>query len=241
LASAPAACQGEAAVSGSTATTSPTTLRAGARAAIPFAAAVFVVAISFGISARAAGMPGAAAIAMSAFVYAGSAQFAAVAILGQGGSVIAAAIAAMLMNARYLAMGLAVGPSLPGGRIRRAFEGQAMVDASWALANRGDGRFDRNMLVGSSAAQYVTWLLGTVVGVAAGGALPNPEELGIDVVFPAFFLALLVAELRTRQAGAVAVAAAVIAVVLGLLAPAGIGILAASAVALVGLRGSAER
>lgn len=192
------------------------------------------MAISFGISARAAGVPGLAAIAMSAFVYAGSAQFAAVAILAQGGSVLAAVLAAVLMNARYIAMGVAIGPSLKGGPTRRALEGQAVVDASWALANRGDGRFDRHTLFGSSAPQYVTWLAGTVVGVVAGGALPHPEDLGVDAIFPAFFLALLLGELKTAEAGAVAVGGAVVAVVLGLLAPAGVGILAASAVALIG-------
>lgn len=192
------------------------------------------MAISFGISARAAGVPGLAAIAMSAFVYAGSAQFAAVAILAQGGSVLAATLAAALMNARYLAMGVSIGPSLKGGRTRRALEGQAVVDASWALANRGEGRFDRHTLFGSSAPQYVTWLGGTVVGVLAGGILPHPENLGIDAMFPAFFLALLLSEMKTAEASAVAVAGAVVAVVLGLLAPAGIGILAASAIALAG-------
>jgi 4-azaleucine resistance transporter AzlC len=210
------------------------TLRAGVRDSLPFAAAGFVVAMSFGISAHSAGVPALAAIAMSAFVYAGSAQFAAVAILGQGGSVVAAVLAATLMNARYIAMGLAIGPSLKGGRARRALEGQSVVDASWALANRGDGVFDRHTLFGSSAAQYVTWLSGTVAGVAAGGLLPDPEALGIDAVFPAFFLALLVGELRDAEAGAVAIGGAIVAVVLGLLAPAGVGILAASAVALVG-------
>jgi 4-azaleucine resistance transporter AzlC len=213
------------------------TARAGARDALPFAAAGFMVAISFGISARSAGMPGLAAIAMSAFVYAGSAQFAAVAILSQGGSVIAAVLAAMLMNARYLAMGLAIGPSLKGGRVRRALEGQAVVDASWALANRGEGRFSRHVLFGSSAAQYLTWVTGTVVGVLAGSALPDPEALGIDAVFPAFFLALLAGELRDMEAGFAAVAGMAIAIVLGLVAPAGIGILAASVVAFIGLRG----
>ncbi|HMJ36894.1 MAG TPA: AzlC family ABC transporter permease [Baekduia sp.] len=217
---------------------SSSTARAGARAAVPFAAAGFVVAISFGISARAAGMPAAAAIVMSAIVYAGAAQFAAVAILAQGGSVIAAVLAAVLMNGRYLAMGLALGPSLKGGRVRRAMEGQSVVDAAWAMANRGDGRFDRHTLFGSSALQYVTWLSGTIIGVIAGSALPDPEALGIDAVFPAFFLALLVGELRTAQASAVAVGGAIVAVVLGLLAPAGIGILAASLIALVGLRGA---
>jgi predicted branched-subunit amino acid permease len=171
---------------------------------------------------------------MSALVYAGSAQFAAVAILAQGGSVAAAVLAAALMNARYLAMGVAIGPSLKGGRTRRALEGQAVVDASWALANRGEGRFDRHTLFGSSAPQYVTWLGGTIVGVLAGGALPHPEDLGVDAIFPAFFLALLLSELKTAEAGAVAIGGAAVALVVGLLAPAGIGILAASAVALVG-------
>jgi predicted branched-subunit amino acid permease len=180
-------------------------------------------------------VPGLAAIAMSAFVYAGAAQFAAVAILAQGGSIGAAVIAAVLMNARYIAMGVAVGPSLKGGRTRRALEGQAVVDASWALANRGDGRFDRHTLLGSSAPQYVTWLAGTVVGVVAGGALPDPAALGVDAIFPAFFLALLLGEVHDAEAGAVAVGGAIVAVVLGLLAPAGIGILAASAVALIGV------
>jgi 4-azaleucine resistance transporter AzlC len=210
--------------------------RAGARDALPFAAAGLALSFSFGISARAAGMPAVAAIAMSVLVYAGSAQFAAVAILAQGGSVVAAVVAAVLMNARYIAMGLALGPSLKGGRVRRALEGQVVVDASWALANRGDGRFDRHTLFGSSAPQYVAWVGGTVLGVFAGGALPHPDALGIDAVFPAFFLALLVGELRDAEAGLVALGGAIVAVVLGVLAPAGVGILAASVVAFAGLR-----
>jgi 4-azaleucine resistance transporter AzlC len=210
--------------------------RTGVREAVPFALAGFVVAVSFGISARAAGMPAAAAIAMSALVYAGSAQFAAVAILAQGGSIAAAVLAAVLMNARYIAMGVAIGPSLKGGRLRRGLEGQSVVDASWALANRGEGRFDRHTLFGSSAIQYCTWVAGTIVGVVAGGILPDPDALGIDAVFPAFFLALLVGEMKDLETGMVAIGGAIVAVVLGLLAPAGVGILAASAVALVGLR-----
>jgi len=210
--------------------------RAGARAALPFAAAGFLLAISFGIFARTAGVPAVAAIVMSLIMYAGSAQFAAVAILAQGGSVAAAVLAAILMNARYLVMGLALGPSLKGGAVRRAFEGQSVVDASWAMANRGGGRFDRHTLFGSSVPQYVTWQSGTVIGVVAGGALPDPAALGIDAVFPAFFLALLLGELRSAEASAVAVGGAIVAVVLGLLAPAGIGILAASVIALVALR-----
>jgi 4-azaleucine resistance transporter AzlC len=212
--------------------------RKGARDAIPFALAGLLSALSFGISARAAGLPGLATIAMSALVYAGAAQFAAVAVLSQGGSVAAAVLAAVMMNGRYIAMGVAIGPSLKGGRLRRALEGQTVVDASWALASRGEGRFDRHTLFGSSGLQYLTWVSGTVIGVVLGGALPDPEALGIDAIFPAFFLALLVTEMRDRETTAVALGGAIVAVVLGLLTPSGIGILAASAIALVGLRGA---
>ena len=61
--------------------------------------------------------------------------------------------AGLLMNTRFLPMGLAFGPSLPGGALRRALQGQAVVDPSWAIASRGDGRFDRHLLLGASIPQ----------------------------------------------------------------------------------------
>ena len=59
----------------------------------------------------------------------------------------------MLLNARFGPMGLAVVPYLKGGPIRRALEGQAVVDASWALASRGGGRFDREPMIGAAFAR----------------------------------------------------------------------------------------
>src|SRR4051795_4569223 len=138
--------------------------RTGVRAGIPYALAAFLVSVSFGVLARDAGFSSIAAIVMSAIVFAGSAQFAAVSIVAAGGTVGAAVGAAALMNSRFLPMGIALGPSLPGNAAERAAQGQTVVDASWAMASRGDGTFDRWFLFGSTAAQYVTWVLGTVVG-----------------------------------------------------------------------------
>ena len=45
-------------------------------------------------------------------------------------------------------------------------------------------------------------MLGTVVGVLWGSVLGDPERLGLDAVYPAFFLALLFEELRSRRAHA---------------------------------------
>ena len=111
------------------------------------------------------------------------------------------------------------------------------MDASWALAARGDGSFDRGLLFGSSAVQYVAWVSGTVAGAIWGDALGDPEALGLDAVYPAFFVALLIAEVRDRRALGVAVLGALIALVLVPLAPPGVPVLVASLAALAGLWG----
>jgi branched chain amino acid efflux pump len=209
--------------------------RAGVRAAVPFAIAGGLLAASFGVLARDVGMPGWAAVVMSAIVFAGSAQIAALSIIGGGGGLGSAIGAAALMNSRFLPMGIALGPSLPGGRAARAAQGQTVVDASWALASDGEGGFDRQVLFGSTAIQYVTWVSGTVVGVTAGSALGDPRTLGLDAIYPAFFAALLIAETRSGRAVGVAAAGALIAFALIPIVPAGVPVLVASLASLLGL------
>jgi 4-azaleucine resistance transporter AzlC len=210
--------------------------RAGVRAGVPFALAGFLLSLSFGVLAREAGFTAVQAIVMSAIVFAGSAQFAALSIIVAGGGLAAAVAAAVLTNSRFLPMGIALAPSLPGGPVKRAAQGQTVVDASWAMANQGDGSFDRWFLFGSTAVQYVTWLAGTTVGALAGDLLGDPDRLGLDAIFPTFFLALLIAELRTPRSRSVAAFGAVISLALVPIAPAGVPVLAASAAALLGLR-----
>ena len=214
--------------------------REGVREAVPFAVAGGMLAVSFGVVAQQAGFSAVEAILMSLVVFAGSAQFTAVAILAAGGGAGAAISAATLMNSRFLAMGAALGPSLPGGPLKRALQGQTVVDASWALASRGDGTFDRWTLFGASAVQFLTWQTGTMIGALSADLIGDPERLGLDALFPAFFLALLMAEARTSRARAVAALGGLIALALVPITPAGIPVLVAGVAALVGLTRSAR-
>lgn len=198
-----------------------------------------MLAVSFGVLARELGWGVIAPIVSSIVVFSGSAQFAIANVLGAGGSVAAAVVAAVLVNARFGVMSVALASSLKGGPIRRAFEAQASVDSSWAIANRGGGRFDREVMLGATAPQAVAWIGGTAIGVFAGDAIGDPDALGLDVVFPAFFLGLLIDELRSGRDHVVAAAiAGAVAVVLIPFTPAGIPIIAACVGALVGLRGA---
>lgn len=211
---------------------------AGVRAGLPFALIAGVVAISFGVLARSLGWGVLAPIVFSVVTFSASAQFAVAAVLGAGGGVFAAIAAAVLLNARFFPMGVAVAPYLKGGPLRRALEGQTIVDTSWALASRGGGRFDREFMIGATVPQFAAWIVGTVVGVLANDVV-DVEQLGLDVIFPAFFLALLVVELRNggKRAIAAAVIAAALAAALVPFAPPGVPVLAACVAALLGLRG----
>lgn len=210
---------------------------AGARAALPFALATGVLGVSFGVLAGSLGWGAFAAIASSVLICSGSAQFAVAAVMGSGGGPLAAIVAAVLLNARFGPMGVAIGPYLKGGPLRRALEGQAVIDASWALASRGGGRFDREYMIGASVPQVVAWIGGTAVGALGGDLVGDPESLGLDAIFPAFFVVLLIAELRDGgSALTVALLAAGLALLLVPFAPPGVPVIAACVAALLGLR-----
>jgi len=221
-------------------TSSRARFREGLKLGVPFAIAGFLVAVSFGIVAVGVGLSAVAAIVMSMIVFAGSAQFAAIAILAAGGGVGSAIGAAALMNSRFLPMGVALAPSLPGRALWRAAQGQTVVDASWALAAREDGTFDRWLLFGSTSIQYLTWTTGTALGALGGDLLGDPDRLGLDAIYPAFFVALLVSEARSRRARSAAAFGALIALALVPFAPAGVPVLVASLGALIGLTRRAQ-
>ena len=148
----------------------------GARAIAPIGVAAFAFALSFGVLARTAGMGWAAPIVMSATTFAGSAQF---------------AVASMLEGRRRRGGGdrrrgdaeRALRPDRDLGRAR-AFEGSvakrlsrrsSIVDESWAVALKRRGGFDVRVLLGAGALLYLTWNVGTAVGLLLGNAIGDAE------------------------------------------------------------------
>jgi len=212
--------------------------RDGVRDGLPFALVAAIMGTSFGVVAVAAGFPLAAAVVMSVLVYSAAVQFSVVAILVGGGGLGAAMVATALVTSRMLPMGLALGPSLRGSRVRRAVEGQALIDPSWVMAARPDGRFNRKYLFGHAAIQWAAWVAGTLAGVA--GLAVDTRALGLDALFPAFFLTLVFGDSPDRTRLGVAVAAGTVALLLVPLVPAGVPVLLSGVVALVGLRQQAR-
>ena len=207
----------------------------GLRLGVGPGAAVFVLGLTFGASATMAGWGIALPLLFSVFAFSGSAQFALLTTLPAGGA-LAAIATAVLINARYLVMGVAINDSLQGSRLRRALQAQAIVDASFVVAHRGGGRFDIARMIGASVPQWLCWVAGTAIG-----SLLRPEpgllhSLGADVIFPAFFLVLALEEVRrSRRALVGAVCGGAIAGGLLFVTEPGFALLAATAGALVGV------
>jgi 4-azaleucine resistance transporter AzlC len=212
-------------------------VRDGARLVAPLAVAVAAFGLTFGVLSRDAGLGTAAAVVFSATTFAGSAQFAAASVLSAGGTLAAAIAAAVLLNARYLPIGLSVAPSLRGPAWQRGLRAQLVVDESWAVSHLGGGRYDPRLLLGAGLTLYGAWVGGTVVGTLAGSIVGDPETLGLDAAFPALFLALLAGQVRGRRGITAALVGAGIALALVPFVPVGLPIVAASVACLLGLRG----
>jgi 4-azaleucine resistance transporter AzlC len=210
-------------------------LREGMRAGAPISLASLLLGTSFGVLAAPV-MGTVAPVVMSAIVFAGSAQFGALAVLAAGGGAGAAIAAGVLLNMRYLPMGVSIAASTHGGWLRRGLAAQPLIDAGWAMSYRGEGRFDVPYMWGVTVVNYPMWVGGTAIGVLAGDLIGDPERLGLDALFPAFFLGLLVGEATEgRRAWVAALLGATLALTLAPFTPPGVPIMTACLAALIAL------
>jgi predicted branched-subunit amino acid permease len=206
--------------------------------ALSLAAAVAPFGVAFGVMCTQAGLSPLIAVGFSTLVFTGSAQLAAVAVLGGGGTVAAAVIAGLLLNLRCLAFGVLMAPVFPRSWTRRALAAQLMIDESTAVATSTDDPDLRwfGYLAGGIGV-FVSWNLSTLAGaVLVPGTGTLVEDLGIDATIPAAFLALLWPRLRDPLQRWVALGGASIALALVPVLPAGLPIIAAGMAVPVALR-----
>jgi 4-azaleucine resistance transporter AzlC len=198
------------------------------RDAVSIGVATGIYAVSFGVLAVAAGFSVAQTCVMSLVAFTGASQFTFVSVLGAGGGVAAGLPPALLLAGRNAIYALSLREVVRGGRLRRAASAHLVIDESTAMAHaQVDPGDKRRAFAATGIAILVCWNLGTLAGALAGGALTDPRGLGLDAIFPAVFLALLVPQLGAgaRAVGAAALGAAIALVLLPVM-PAGVPVMA---------------
>ncbi|MDN5901337.1 MAG: AzlC family ABC transporter permease [Brachybacterium sp.] len=190
--------------------------------------------ISFGALATASGLDVWQAMVLSAVMFTGGSQFAFIGVVGGGGSALGAALASVLLGVRNTLYGLILAPSLPRGGIRGIARAHLTIDESAALAAGGTTTAQKRAGFWAAGVWvYVFWNLFSLAGALAGQHVADPGAWGLDAAAAAAFIALLWPRLRSGQAVAVAVAAAFVALVTTPALPAGLPVLAAALVAVV--------
>jgi len=189
----------------------------GAREILPLCIFVFVLGATFGVAARHAGLSVMVASLMSAAVFAGGSQFAALALLGPPPAMVPLLLGTLAINARLLLLGAALAPWLLRLPVwQRLASVTVLSDANWAQAMRAhaDGERDAGVLVGAGLAMWVTWIIGTATGAFASQAVPDVGRFGLDALLVGFFAAALTGGWRGKTDAPAAIGAAMVTLVM---------------------------
>jgi 4-azaleucine resistance transporter AzlC len=185
--------------------------------------AVGLVAVSYGAIAVASGFPLWLPMVQSVLVLAGSSELLFVGLVGAGGNPVAVAFAGLLVNARHVPYGLALPPGTTGTGWRRLLGTHVMNDEAVVFA-----------LSSGSAAYWacglgvlIAWPGGATVGALLGSVVHDTNALGLDAMFPAVILALVLPKLRDRGTLRAALAGVAIALAAVPFLPAGAPVLLA--------------
>jgi len=211
---------------------------AAVRQALSVSVATGLYGVSFGALAVAAGLDVPQTAALSLLMFSGGSQFAFIGIVGAGGAGVAAIATAGLLGARNSLYGVRMAPLLGLTGWRRTLAAHVTIDESTAVGTaQTTPAATRAGFWWTGLGVFAAWNAFTLLGAVLGDRLGDPGKYGLDAAAPAAFLALVWPRLRGGRAGRTArftaLAAALVALALTPLVPAGLPVLAAAAVAIV--------
>lgn len=192
----------------------------GARAGLPLIVGSIPFAIIFGAIAATGGLTPGGVAAMSAFVFAGSAQFVAAGLVSAHASLGIIVLTTFIVNLRHSLYAVTLAPHMRHLPQRwLAPLGFLLTDEAFMVAIRRYTQDDRTPFkhwyyLGVASTLYVNWQLWTFVGIWAGQSIPNPRSWGLDFAFPLTFLGMLIPILRGAPVIACVLAAGVTALAL---------------------------
>ncbi|MBM3569946.1 MAG: AzlC family ABC transporter permease [Alphaproteobacteria bacterium] len=173
----------------------------GARLMIGFVPSSIAFGLGFGLAADQAGLSLLESTLMSALLFAGTSQLAALQIWTAPLPFWPIVITVMAVNSRQFLMSATMRPwfgRLP--RWRAYLTLGLLVDANWAVAMRERARGDQDagVFLGAGLVLYVFWTASSALGHAVGAMIPDPRALALDYIVPGFCVVLLLGMWRGK-------------------------------------------
>jgi len=192
-------------------------IRAGLTDIAPPALAAIPIGLLFGALAVGKGLSPLEAVLMSACVFAGGAQFAAIEQWVHPAPVAALAFGTLLINARHILMGASLAPKTTAfSRAQRFLGFFAMADENWAMSERRAAatRLTPTYYLAMTVFFYLNWVIWSAFGALIGPLMGDPARFGADFAFTALFIGLVAGFWKGRiSAATIAASAAVSALV----------------------------
>lgn len=177
-------------------------LRAGFMSLIPISFMVLVFGAAFGLAATQTGMKNWEAMLMSAFVFAGVAQFAALDSWGAQVPILSLAVTVFAINARHILMGASLYPWLMHMPVKSRYGVMVLAsDVNWAMTLQAfnQSKPGLGILLGGGLALWIFWAIGTWVGLIFGSVISNAKAWGLDMVMGCFLWAMTLSGPRTPR------------------------------------------
>lgn len=191
----------------------------GARKVMVLVPGVVVFAVAFGAAASTKGLSLLETLLMSALVYGGVSQLVALELWRpewSWGAIAGIALLTATVNARMILQGASLHRWFaPYSKTLNGWHLFFFTDANWVIGTRyhAEGGRDLGVLIGAGLALWVIWILFTGLGYLLGALVSDPRSLGIDLVMPIFFAAMIVPLWRGKRAAVPWVVAGLVALV----------------------------
>jgi 4-azaleucine resistance transporter AzlC len=191
---------------------------AGAKAELPILLGVLPFGMIYGVLALEAGLPVDQAQAMSAVVFAGSAQFVIAQLVAGAAPALVIIVTAVLINLRHALYSASLAPYLRHLRPRwQWLLAYLLTDEAYVVAilHYRDGRELQHKhwyFLGAGLALWTTWQLSTAAGILLGAQIPAGWSL--DFTLALTFIAIVVPALKERADIAAALTGGLAAVLL---------------------------
>jgi len=178
------------------------TFKQGAQAAVPTALGYIGIGLACGIMAAPYMNPLEMGL-MSILVYAGSAQFAMIALIAVQAPVAAIAMTVFLINLRLFLLSLHASTYFRHTSLwHNIGMSSILTDETYGVLMGELVHTDKvnpMWMHGNNLNSYVAWFVGTVVGTALGGLLPNPEIFGLDFALVGMFIGIFASQFQIMQ------------------------------------------
>ncbi len=192
----------------------------GARHTLPMIVGAIPFGILFGALATSVGLSPFTTMALSLLVFAGSAQFIAATLVGQGAGVLVIIATTFVVNLRHALYAASLGPYLRGLSWRWLVPlGFALTDETYAVVIKRFETADSSPLrhwyyLGSAVSMYLNWQLCTAVGIVAGQKLSGLADFGLEFALVVTFIGIVIPLVRNTAMLVCAVTAAVLSILL---------------------------